>query len=47
MATIFGHIDLSAGTFELQPVLKNLAIIGALLYLMAYGPGGTNTTKLS
>jgi len=42
VATITAHRD-----FADPNLLKNLAIIGGLLYLMAYGPGGSNTTKLS
>jgi len=42
VATITAHQD-----FADPNLLKNLAIIGGLLYLMAYGPGGSNTTKLS
>ena len=30
-------------SFEDVNLFKNLAIIGGLLYLMAYGPGGSNT----
>jgi putative oxidoreductase len=41
-ATITAHRD-----FADPGLLKNLAIIGGLLYLMAYGPGGSNTTELS
>jgi putative oxidoreductase len=41
-ATITAHRD-----FADPNLLKNLAIIGGLLYLMAYGPGGSNTTTLS
>jgi len=40
-ATVAAHRD-----FADPSLLKNLAIIGGLLYLMAYGPGGSNTTKL-
>jgi putative oxidoreductase len=41
VATIAAHRD-----FADPNLLKNLAIMGGLLYLMAYGPGGSNTTKL-
>ena len=41
-ATITAHRD-----FADPSLLKNLAVIGGLLYLMAYGPGGSNTTKLT
>lgn len=41
-ATFTAHRDLSD-----PGLLKNLAIIGGLLYLMAYGPGGSNTTRLA
>ncbi len=39
LATILGHTD----PFDMIGIMKNLAIIGGLLYLMAYGPGGSNT----
>jgi len=42
VATITAHRD-----FADPSLLKNLAVIGGLLYLMAYGPGGSNTTKLT
>lgn len=37
LVTIIAHRD-----FSDPSLLKNLAIIGALLYLMAFGPGGSN-----
>lgn len=37
-ATMLAHRD-----FADTGLWKNLAIIGGLLYLMAYGPGGSNT----
>lgn len=42
LATLIAHMDFS-DPMQLTQALKNLAIIGGLLYLMAYGPGGTNT----
>lgn len=39
LATLIGHMS----PFDMAGTLKNLAIIGGLLYLMSYGPGGTNT----
>jgi putative oxidoreductase len=45
-ATITAHSDFSDSN-QITATLKNLAIIGGLLYLMAYGPGGTNTTEFS
>ncbi len=38
IATLLAHRSLSDPN-----LLKNLAIIGGLLYLMSYGPGGSNT----
>lgn len=45
-ATIAAHSDFS-DSMQMTAALKNLAIIGGLMYLMAYGPGGSNTTELS
>ena len=39
-ATLVAHMD------DLPGALKNLSIVGGLLYLMAYGPGGAHTTNL-
>ena len=39
-------IDLTS-PFDATAILKNLAIMGGLLYLMAYGPGGTNTGRFA
>lgn len=41
-ATMVAHRD-----FADPNLFKNLAIIGGLLYLMAYGPGGTNTQQFA
>jgi putative oxidoreductase len=46
IATIIAHMNWS-DPMQITATLKNLAIIGGLLYLMAYGPGGANTTRLS
>lgn len=41
-ATMFGHRD-----FNDPGLFKNLAIIGGLMYLMAYGPGGMHTKRFA
>ncbi len=41
-ATMLAHRD-----FADPGLLKNLAIIGGLMYLMAYGPGGSNTKQFA
>ncbi len=38
IATLVGHFD----PFDATAVLKNLAIVGGLLYVMAFGPHGMN-----
>lgn len=40
LATLLGHLN----PFDLTSVLKNLAIVGGLLYVMAFGPGGMNVS---
>lgn len=42
LATVTAHSNWSDSA-EITAALKNLAIIGGLMYLMAYGPGGSNT----
>jgi putative oxidoreductase len=41
IATVLAHLDF-ADPAQLTQALKNLAIVGGLLYLMAFGPHGTN-----
>ncbi len=41
LATLTAHMDFSDPMQQTQ-ALKNLAIIGGLLYIMSYGPGGSN-----
>jgi putative oxidoreductase len=41
IATVLAHSDFSKPN-EISSALKNLFIIGGLLYLMAFGPGGSN-----
>ena len=42
IATLLGHLDgVKDSTFPIG-LLKNLAIVGGLLYIMAYGPHGMN-----
>jgi putative oxidoreductase len=38
-ATLLVHMDFG-DPMQLNQAMKNLAIVGGLLYLMAYGPGG-------
>lgn len=42
IATMLAH-----RSFEDINLFKNLAIIGGLLYMMAYGPGGMHTTRFA
>lgn len=46
LATMVAHTDFSDPT-QITAALKNLAIVGGLLYLMAYGPGGANANRLA
>jgi putative oxidoreductase len=41
IATLLAHLDF-ADPMQLTQALKNLAIVGGLLYLMAFGPHGMN-----
>lgn len=41
VATLLAHMDFS-NPDQMTQALKNLAIVGGLLYMMAFGPGGTN-----
>ena len=41
IATLLAHLDFS-DSMQMTSALKNLAIVGGLLYLMAFGPHGTN-----
>ena len=46
VATLLAHMDFS-DPMQMQAALKNLAIVGGLLYLMAYGPGGLDVETSS
>ena len=46
LATLIAHMDWSDPA-QITATLKNLAIVGGLMYLMAYGPGGAHTKKLA
>ncbi len=46
LATLIGHSDLSKPT-EITQILKNLAIIGGLIYVMAYGAGSMEVKSSS
>jgi putative oxidoreductase len=41
IATLLAHLDFN-DPMQMTAALKNLAIVGGLLYLMAFGPAGTN-----
>jgi putative oxidoreductase len=41
IATLLAHMNF-ADPMQMTAALKNLAIVGGLLYLMAFGPGGMN-----
>ena len=41
IATLLVHMDF-ADPDQMTAALKNLAIVGGLLYMMAFGPDGTN-----
>lgn len=41
IATLLAHLDFN-DPMQMTAALKNLAIVGGLLYLMAFGPHGTN-----
>jgi putative oxidoreductase len=41
IATLLAHLDFN-DPMQMTQALKNLAIVGGLLYLMAFGPHGTN-----
>ena len=43
-ATLVAHMDF-ADPMQLTQALKNLAIVGGLLYLMAFGPGGLDVKE--
>lgn len=44
IATLLAHMDFKDPD-QLTAALKNLAIVGGLLYLMSFGPGGVNITN--
>jgi len=46
IATLVAHGNFSDPA-QFTQALKNLAIVGGLLYLLSYGPGGTYTGRLA
>jgi putative oxidoreductase len=44
IATALAHLNF-ADPMQMTAALKNLAIIGGLLYLMSFGPGGMNVKE--
>jgi putative oxidoreductase len=42
VATLLGHLNSKVDPMFPIGLLKNLAIVGGLLFIMAYGPHGTN-----
>ena len=45
IATLLAHMDF-ADPEQMTQALKNLAIVGGLLYIMAFGPGGMNIKEV-
>jgi putative oxidoreductase len=47
IATLLAHMNAEIDPTFPNGLLKNLAIVGGLLYLMAFGPGGMNVKETS
>lgn len=45
LATMLAHLDFS-DSMQMTAALKNLAIVGGLIYLMSFGPGGMNIKEV-